>query len=183
MAKKPKSSPQHKDLDAFKQAVQGIKPLTQRKVRLAPRKQAPIRKPVEFEDEPSFFDGGMPRDLVQADEFIEYKCNGVSQKTLRKLGKGQYNVQASLDLHRKTIEEAREAVNRFLHECTQQQIRVALIVHGKGKPDSTPTLKNQLNYWLRQAEPILAFCSAAPRHGGKGAVYVLLRSQTEERYT
>src|SRR3990167_3570898 len=124
MAKKPKAQPQHKDLEAFKQAVQGIKPLMQGKVRLTPPKQKPARKPAAIEDEPSFFDGGAPRDFVQADDLIEYKCDGVSQKILRKLGKGQYNVEAVLDLHRKTIEEARIEVNRFLHECTAQEIKI-----------------------------------------------------------
>ena len=180
MPKKPKIT--QEDLDAFQRAVQGTKPLIQRKVRLAQPMPRAVKKPVVSSDESSFFDGGDPRDLVQADDFIEYKSNGVAHKTLRKLSKGQYNVEAVLDLHRKTIEEARSAVNRFLHECLKQKIKSALIVHGKGKPGTSPVLKNQLNYWLRQAEPVLAFCSAAPRHGGKGAVYILLKSLKEEKF-
>lgn len=179
MPKKPKIS--QEDLDAFQKAVQGTKPLVHRKVRLLEPKPVTRKKSQVFEDEVSFFDGGEPREFVQADDIIEYKCDGVSHKTLRKLSKGQYNVEAVLDLHRKTIEESRSAVNRFLHECLKQGIKNALIIHGKGKPGSLPALKNQLNYWLRQAHPVLAFCSAAPQHGGKGAVYVLLKSFTEER--
>jgi DNA-nicking Smr family endonuclease len=179
MPKKPSIS--QEDLDVFQKAVQGTKPLVQRKVRLVEPKPVTRKKPAAFEDTPSFFDGGDPRDSIQADDLIEYKCDGVSHKTLRKLSKGQYNVEATLDLHRQTIEEARSAVNRFLHECLKQGIKNALIIHGKGKPGALPALKNQLNYWLRQAEPVLAFCSAAPRHGGKGAIYVLLKSFTEER--
>lgn len=174
MPKKPKLS--QEDLDTFQKAVQGTKPLTQGKVRLAAQKQKIAKKRETFEDEPAFFDGGDPRENVQADDFIEYKCEGVSHKILRKLSKGQYNVDAVLDLHRRTIEEARTAVNHFLHECLRRKLKSVLIVHGKGKPGSLPALKNQLNYWLRQAHPVLAFCSAAPRHGGNGAVYVLLKS-------
>lgn len=179
MAKKSKPSPE--ELEAFKQAVQGIKPLTQRKVRLASPKPVVVRKSEEFTEEPFFFDGGEPRDNIQADDFIDFKGDGISHKTLRKLSKGQYNVDAVLDLHRNTIEEARSAVNQFLHECLRRGVKCVLIIHGKGKPGSTPALKNQLNYWLRQAQPVLAFCSAEPRHGGTGAVYVLLRNFTEEK--
>lgn len=179
MAKKSKLSPE--ELEAFKQAVQGTKPLTQRKVRLASPKPEVKRKPLEFKDESYFFDGGEPRENIQADDFIEFKSDGVSHKSLRKLSKGQYNVEAVLDLHRKTVEEARSAVNHFLHECLRRGVKSVLIIHGKGKPGSTPALKNQLNYWLRQAQPVLAFCSAEPRHGGTGAVYVLLKNYTEEK--
>jgi DNA-nicking Smr family endonuclease len=180
MSKKPKLS--QEDIEAFQKAVQGIKPLPQRKVRVSKPKTVPVRKPDKFLEESSFFDGGEPREYIQADDFIEYKVDGVSHKTLRKLGKGQYNVEAQLDLHRKTIEEARVAVNHFLHECIKHGIKSALIVHGKGRPGVPPALKNQLNYWLRQASPVLAFCSAAPSHGGKGAVYILLKSHTEEKF-
>lgn len=175
MPKKSKLS--QEDLDTFQKAVQGTKPLTHGKVRLAEKKEKVSIKKQTFDDVPVFFDGGDPREYIQADDCIEYKCDGVSHKILRKLSKGQYNVEAVLDLHRQTIEEARIAVNHFLHECLQRRLKSVLIIHGKGKPGSLPALKNQLNYWLRQAQPVLAFCSAAPRHGGNGAVYVLLKSQ------
>lgn len=180
MRKKSKIS--QDDLNAFKDAVQDTKPLRQHKVRL---KKSPVilrRKIENIQDESDLFDGGEPRETVQHNDYIEFKRDGVSHKTLRKLNKGQYNVQAVLDLHRHSVEDARTAVNRFLHECVKRRIKTAVIVHGKGKPESTPILKNQINYWLRQAEPVLAFCSAAPRHGGRGAVYVLFKSHVEEKF-
>lgn len=180
MAKKSKIS--QEDLDAFKEAVQGSKPLPHHKVLLEKPRVIIRRKMAKVTDETDFFDGGEPREIIQSDDYIEFKRDGVPHKTLRKLKKGQYNVQAVLDLHRHTIEEARTAVNRFLHECVKRQVKTVVIVHGKGKPESTPILKNQINYWLRQAEPVLAFCSAIPRHGGRGAVYVLFRSPTEEKF-
>jgi DNA-nicking Smr family endonuclease len=179
MPKKPKIT--QEEIDVFQKAVQGTKPLIQGKVRLDTGVPKKARAPVVFEDEISFFDGGEPREDIQADDFIEYKGNGVSHKTLRKLMKAQYNVDASLDLHRKTVEQARTEVNQFLYTCLQKGIKCALIVHGKGKPGAVPVLKNHLNYWLRQVEQVIAFCSALPHHGGKGAVYVLLRRLTEEK--
>jgi DNA-nicking Smr family endonuclease len=164
------------DINLFERAVQGTKPLAQGKVCIGPPKLKYAKKQPTFEDKPSFFDGGEPRDLIQDDDYIIYKLDGVPNKTLRKLSKGQYNVEAVLDLHRKTIEEARHAITQFLHECLNRGIRTVIIVHGKGKPGSAPVLKNKVNHWLRQVESVLAFCSAMPRHGGNGAVYVLLKN-------
>jgi DNA-nicking Smr family endonuclease len=39
-----------------------------------------------------------------------------------------------------------------------------------------PILKNEVNEWLRQIELVLAFCSARPEDGGRGAVYALLQA-------
>jgi DNA-nicking Smr family endonuclease len=181
MSKKTRLKPE--DLEAFTQAVQGIKPLVQRKVKLEPPRKKSKPKQVVSDQPDSFLDGSEPRDTVQANDFIAYNETGVSHKTLRNLKKGQYNIEAVLDLHRKTIEEARAAVDEFLHKCVRHAVKVALIVHGKGRMDSPPILKNQINHWLRQASPVLAFCSAAPRHGGNGAVYVLLRSQKQEKFS
>lgn len=181
MANKPpkKSVISPEDLEAFAQAVQGIKPLTQRKVRHESAVKFPKKRAKEVDPPASFLDGGEPKDAVQSDDFIAYNQTGVSHKTLRNLRKGQYNIEAVLDLHRKTIEEARVAVDRFLHECLQSELRTVLIVHGKGKLDAPPILKNHVNHWLRQAKPVLAFCSSIPRHGGNGAVYVLLKRAKE----
>ncbi len=181
MAKKPpkKSVISPEDLDAFAQAVQGIKPLAQRKVQHEAVRKYPKRREMDIEPPASFFDGGDPKDSVQSDDFIAYNQSGISHKTLRNLRKGQYNVEAVLDLHRNTIEEARVAVERFLHECLQNELRTVLIVHGKGKPGVPPILKNHVNHWLRQATPVLAFCSSTSRHGGNGAVYVLLKRAKE----
>jgi DNA-nicking Smr family endonuclease len=53
-----------------------------------------------------------------------------------------------------------------------------LVVHGKGErqPEKTAigVLKGFVNQWLRDLDPVQAFHSARPEHGGTGAVYVLL---------
>jgi len=179
---KKKSKISQEDLNAFQEAVKGIKPLSQRKVRLSSPKPSVERKKTPQEEDPSFFDGSEPHEIVQGDDSIEFKRDGVADKILRKLGKGQYNVEAVLDLHKMTVEQARTAVNSFLHQCLGRKIRTALIVHGKGMPGNPPILKNQLNCWLRQAKVVLAFRSASPRHGGKGAVYILLKRSEQEKF-
>jgi DNA-nicking Smr family endonuclease len=91
-------------------------------------------------------------------------------------------VELELDLHGLTVSYAREMLLEFLRACRQRRVRCVQIVHGKGKSsDRQPILKHKLNLWLRQWEDVLAFCSARPRDGGTGAVYVLLRQARHRR--
>jgi len=170
------------DLEAFQQAMKGTKPLKSNKIRLAPPLEGkkPIRKHIYHDDTTFTLSEKLALDPVQGEEFISFKQNGISNKTLRKLRKGQYNVEAILDLHGLSIEEAKSAVEYFLQQCSYEKIRIALIIHGKGHHSEMPILKNKLNHWLRELDFVLAFCSAAPFHGSRGAVYVLLRRSTEE---
>ncbi len=188
MPKKTKMS--QEDLAAFHEAMKGVKPLSQGKVRLAPKrgggekrsssrgiKQRDVPLPFESLEAPESF---LPPPPVGGDQRITYKHNSLSDKMLRKLRKGQYNVEAKLDLHGLSVEEAKTAMDHFLQQCLQRGIRVVLIIHGKGHHSQTPILKNKLNHWLRHLDVVLAFCSAGPSHGSGGATYVLLRHLTEE---
>ncbi|RDI46034.1 Smr/MutS family protein [Aquicella lusitana] len=173
MSKKSKIS--QEDIDAFLQAMKGTKPLTQNKIRLvsSPPKRT-IRLPAA-EDEPLIIRESQALAAVEGEDFIGYKHPSISNKMLRKLRKGQYNVEAILDLHGMSIEEAKIATDRFLQQCLHEGIRVGLIIHGKGRHSQTPILKNKLNHWLRELDVVLAFCSAAPSHGSRGAIYILLK--------
>lgn len=178
MPKKPHIS--QEEIAAFHRAVKGTKPLIQKKCRLTPPVQAlqplahqPLQDPITFRE---------TQDIahVQSEEFIAYKKVSISNKILRKLRKGQYNIDASLDLHGKSIEEAKIAIDHFMQQCIREGVRVMLIIHGKSRNSETPILKNKLNHWLRNIPMVLAFCSAGPSHGSRGAIYVLLKQRTRE---
>lgn len=183
MPKKP-PPPSQTDIDAFKKAVEGTKPLSQNKIRLAikPIKTTtPMPKKVAHKIDLHLAESdGLSN--VQGEEIITYKHDSISNKILRKLRKGQYNVEAVLDLHGMSVDKANAAVKQFLQQCLQKEIRVALIIHGKGHHSHMPILKNKLNRWLRNLDVVLAFCSAAPEHGSRGATYVLLKRLTEENW-
>lgn len=186
MPKKPIIS--QEDIDAFHKAVEGTKPLKQKKVRIVKIRQttrqtlakSKIENPEKEDHEFFNFSSGEYLEPLKSEEVISYNVSGVSNKILRKLRKGQYNVEAILDLHGKTVAEARVAVDKFLQQCLQQGLRVALIIHGKGHHSQMPVLKNKINHWLRETTNILAFCSAAPTHGSQGATYVLLKRTKRE---
>lgn len=179
MNKKHKVS--QEDIDSFYNSLKGTKRLIHKKVRLTDKKT--LKKPIRKSKERSSIVLAETSDIepVGPEGFIAYKQPSISNKTLRKLRKGQYNVDAKLDLHGMTAEDARAAVSEFLTHCIHERMRVVLIVHGKGARSNMAVLKNKLNHWLRKTNAVLAFCSAAQKHGSHGATYVLLKRGMEER--
>lgn len=177
-----KASVSQEDRDAFHKAMEGTKPLKQKKVRITPPDpdKKVIIRPRRPELEPLEFKETLDLDPVTGEESIEFKHSSISNKILRNLRKGQYNVEAILDLHGMTVEKARTSVDCFLKQCLNKEIRVVLIIHGKGRHNKMPILKNKLNYWLRETNAVLAFCSAAQSHGSRGAIYVLLKHERGE---
>lgn len=115
-------------------------------------------------------------DLETGDELL-YRGAGLQERQFRKLRRGQFAVQAELDLHGLTADAARQAVAEFLVRCRKSEQRCVRIIHGKGKRSHQrkPVIKTRLSRWLRQRSEVLAFCSARPVDGGTGAVYVLLK--------
>ena len=107
---------------------------------------------------------------------LDFKRAGVQHGVYRKLKQGKYPFEARLDLHRMTVEQARREVFDFIKEAVSYDLRSLLIVHGKGKHSKSDAalLKSYINRWLPDMDEVQAFCSAQPRHGGVGAVYVLL---------
>jgi DNA-nicking Smr family endonuclease len=114
---------------------------------------------------------------VETGEELLFIRSGVQHSVLAKLRRGQFSIEAELDLHGMIVRVAQVEVANFLRECRNRSIRCARIVHGKGYGSwqKQPVLKNKLNKWLRQRDEVLAFCSARPVDGGTGAVYVLIK--------
>lgn len=125
-------------------------------------------------------DGAGTFDISATDEYVEGLAPGIDKRLLRKLRAGDYAVQAHLDLHGLTSEEAHAAVDKFLVGARAEGRRCVLLIHGRGhnSKEGIPVLKERLKVWLargRIARGVLAFCSARPSDGGAGALYVLLR--------
>jgi len=113
---------------------------------------------------------------------LEFKRDGVQTGVFRNLRLGKYQIDARLDLHHMTVDQARNAVYQFIKDCMTHDIRCALVTHGKGEGRSVPAqLKSCLNHWLPQFEQVLAFHSAQKHHGWVGATYVLLRKSEKKK--
>ena len=107
---------------------------------------------------------------------------GLQTKHVRNLRRGRIPVTAEADLHGMRIREARPLLARFLAECRRDGVRCARVIHGKGlgSRGGHAVLKWEVDRWLREHPGVMAFCTAQPRDGGTGAVYVLLKSETPE---
>jgi DNA-nicking Smr family endonuclease len=114
---------------------------------------------------------------------------GLDARSAERLKRGQLPIEARLDLHGMTQDAARAALDRFLADSYESGRRAVLIITGKGlKPRGEPelpwdhgiggVLKAMTPRWLNEAPNrtrVLAFTEAQPRHGGGGALYVLIR--------
>lgn len=116
-------------------------------------------------------------EIPEGDEW-SYLRPGLSRQILRKLRRGQWKIQAELDLHGMTRDQARYALTAFLDECGRYGVRCVCVIHGRGlsSKNQEPVLKSRVGSWLAQRDNVLAFCQANPEHGGSGAVLVLLKS-------
>lgn len=102
----------------------------------------------------------------------------------KRVRRGKLDVGAKLDLHGFTQEEARTELTRFLLHARAENVRVALVVTGKGgrlrSGETAPgVLKQRLPEWLAGGDlrPLVSgYAEAHQRHGGGGAYYVFLKA-------
>lgn len=123
-------------------------------------------------------------EVVQLDPqaILEYRRPGVQHGVYKQLRMGRYAIDARLDLHRMTVEQARRSVYQFIRDCVAHDIRCALLTHGKGEGRKTPAvLKSYVAHWLPQIDEVLAFHSAQKHHGGLGACYIMLKKSEKKR--
>lgn len=170
----------------FRSAVEGARALPATE-RVAPPKPAPVAREVPNNEEvetmarlADLCAGNGPFDLADTAEYIEGTAPGVDHRLVRRLRAGEFSMQAHLDLHGSTREEARVAVDAFITRSRAQGLRCVLLIHGRGlnSKDNIPVLKQSLAAWLqrgRLSREVLAFSTARPHDGGAGALYLLLR--------
>lgn len=114
--------------------------------------------------------------LVETGDELSFRRAGVQDAVLRKLRRGQYRVEAELDLHGLTVAQAKMELRSFLEGMFRSGVRCVRIIHGKGLRSGHrgPVLKHTANVLLQRTGAVLAFTSARPVDGGTGAIYVLL---------
>jgi len=174
------------DESLYQRAMLDVEPLGEHK-KLAEREHKPKPLLLELDEDElvmrqldDLVHGEVPFDFADTEEYIEAVAEGIDRRLVRKLRKGEFAVQAHLDLHGLNREEARAEVSAFIRKCHLRSKRCVLIVHGRGmrSEGNIPVLKIKLAAWLTRGaigRRVLAFTSARPYDGGTGAVYVLLR--------
>lgn len=110
-------------------------------------------------------------------DFIRHprgRVPGLDRATQRRFRTGKMTIDARLDLHGMTRQKADKELRQFIQTAHDRQNRMCLIITGKGEG----ILRRKAYEFLvnpGQRKYILGLANAQPRHGGKGAYYVLLR--------
>lgn len=163
------------EIALFRRELGEVQPLKHDRVDPHRRKPKPVPLQIDLPLDEELKDLYSDQE-IETGEILVFSRPGLQKRVVQDLRRGRMEIGLELDLHGLTVAYARELLQEFLGECRRRNVRCVQIIHGKGKSsDGQPVLKHKVNLWLRQREEVLAFCSARPRDGGTGAVYVLLR--------
>lgn len=175
--KPPAGSLPEDDLALWRQVAGSAKPLPGK----APRKDKPAEPAAA--PPPSPKPRARPAEPMPAPaELTPGARADVDKRTADRLKRGKLPIEARLDLHGMTQEEALTELAGFLARVQSAGKRCVLIITGKGAGREGGVLRRQLPQWLNQPANrarVVAFSSAQPRDGGHGAVYVLLKRLRE----
>lgn len=173
-----------KDVDLFAAAMADVKPLDGR--RRAPRAVSSARSsPIT----PKARTTTRPPPVAASEPELVADGRSFDRDISRALSRGKLVPEASLDLHGMTLAAAEHAVSRFLERAADRDLRVVLIVTGKGlRQESGRTFGGRIRAefvgWLNRADNrhrVRAVRAAHVNHGGSGAFYLLLRRRSSAR--
>jgi len=109
----------------------------------------------------------------------------LGRRLRQRVARGRESIDARIDLHGMTQSRAHAALLRFLRQAQADDVRIALVVTGKGAArvdghhgGECGVLKRQVPLWLALPEfrsLVVGFEDAHIGHGGQGALYVRLR--------
>lgn len=183
--------PQEKEIEvnddqAFMDAMSGVERMDRSTV--APKPPKPIPAATISEDDEgkeylnSLVSGKIEFELEYSDEFMFGYVRGTDSKIFQKLKQGAFSYESHIDLHGMNSEQAFDNLLFFIRESFLQGKRCVLAVTGRGKnsPGGHSVLKREIQEWLTRdpfRRVMLAFCTAQPKDGGAGALYILLRKQ------
>lgn len=168
------------DVQLFRRLMRDARPI--KADERAPAKSRRPRPVARFtrDDEARVLEESLDADIetmeAENHDSLRFHRPHVGRRTLRKLSRGRFSVQAEIDLHGMTLAEAEPRLRDFIDYSIQSGHLCVRVIHGKGRGSGQrgPVLKKAVNRWLRRWDRVLAFVSARQVDGGTGAVYVLL---------
>jgi DNA-nicking Smr family endonuclease len=156
----------HRDWALWSEAMRDVTPLPGRLAASSPPPQCVPARPE---------DGPAPSRVEQPLD----RYAGIDRANAERLKRGLHTIEARLDLHGMTQAEAHRELIGFVIASYELGRRCVLVITGRGLgPDGPGVLKSAVPRWLEEAglrRRILAVAAAQPRHGGAGALYLLLR--------
>ena len=112
----------------------------------------------------------------------------LERRKARRIARGD-EIDARLDLHGLTQDEAHRALELFLRRAHADGLRTVIVITGKGGPAGKAdtegyvsrergVLRRMVPLWLDGPTlrgVVIGYSNAHPNHGGSGALYVMLR--------
>jgi DNA-nicking Smr family endonuclease len=178
---------QHPELEEelFKKAMEGVRPIqrdnyVERIFQIELPESSRDKEDAEIlEKLTDLVKYGRGFNVADTPEYIEGTGYNVHLSLARRLHKGDYSIQAFVDLHGLIVEDAKEVFEKFLKWAVTTGKTGVLIVHGRGLSSPfEPVLKRKVVEWLTRGpwrKWVAAYSSARICDGGAGATYVLLR--------
>jgi len=155
------------DLALWQRAMRGVKPLAPRAEPVPPLAIA-VKEPIS----PPAPAASAPPPPLTLERFA-----GIDRANAERLKRGKRKVEARLDLHGMTQEEAHRALAMFIRGARADGKRCVLVITGRGKVGGG-VLRSAVPRWFDEPEfrpHLLAIATAQPQDGGAGALYVMLR--------
>lgn len=174
--------------NAFREAMEGVQPMArdkyhERKPPSVPPSDHPANEPEEDVRQrlENLVKNGEGFIISQTPEYVEGIGCGIPPELAERLHRGDFSIQAHLDLHGMNAAQAREAFENFLRGALRSGKQGVQIIHGRGiSSPGDPVLKMKVVEWLTRShwrKWLVAFTSAQSYDGGAGATYVLLRQR------
>lgn len=164
------------DSDIWRRMTRTVRPLPGRPVPPRPRRPEPAAKQEPEEPPLPSPSGAAPASRPAP------AGGGIDKRTARRIRRGALRIEARIDLHGFTREEARRRLTRFIAESQLAGRRLVLVVTGKGRRAedgmAAGVIRREAPVWLAHppnAARVLDTAPAQPRDGGDGALYVYLR--------
>jgi len=158
-----------------------VKPLTkqQNKLTLETLNESLAEKP-QPQPQPRQQVDIAPIHHAQSNALLHGQAPGLDKRTQQRLRRGQVDIEARLDLHGLTQTAAHQTLERFLERAYTAGKKTVLVVTGKGlrADGEVGVLRRAVPRWLNEAPMrhwVHAFDHAAPRDGGEGALYIVMR--------
>ncbi|MBT8357046.1 MAG: DNA mismatch repair protein MutS [Desulfobacterales bacterium] len=119
--------------------------------------------------------------VADTPEYIEGAGYKVHPEITKRLHRGDFSIQAHIDLHGLNANDAKSTFDTFLKNSVKMNKKAVMVIHGRGlsSPDR-PVLKSKVCEWLscgQWRKWVMAFSSARLCDGGAGATYILLRQR------
>lgn len=161
-------SPQIRDLDLWHAAMRDVRPLRDRPRRPDPGDATPA--PASRDPEPAAAVAPPRHDAapavskgpIELPAIRGHRAPGLDKSSAERLKRGRYKIDARLDLHGMTQDEAHRALVGFIASAARDGHRCVLVITGKGlsnlsesdtwriRPDDLGILRNAVPRWLNE---------------------------------